>query len=444
MDKDFSRGKWIALFHPPIYDFTAYDLWLRPLGLYRLGAYIKKYTDLNLFLFDYLDRSSPLAPASKSKKYGTGKFYRERVEKPDVLRKVKRYFYRFGVPRPLMESFMEKFPPPVAVFVTTGMTYWYLGVEEVVRSAKKVWRDVPIFLGGTYATLMPVHASQFGEVLKGEVGCEAVEILGALSGRRFSCGKEPPAAFELSQTDSTVAVTTRGCPFRCSFCASYLLHRWRKRPIAEVMEELEKAVKLSIKDIALYDDALLVDAEGHFKPLFREIARQNWNLRFHLPNGLHVRFVDEEVAWIMKRANFRTLRLSLESVDEEFLRERTPKLRVEEFERAVLYLEKAGFSRKELVAYVIVGVPGQRASSVLKTLDYLEKLGVKPSLAYYSPVPGTKDFQELTEEGYFPEGHDPLLHNKLLFPYMQYSPIGEEEFLLIRQRAFDIASALSS
>ncbi len=439
MGKDFSRGKWVALFHPPIYDFTAYDLWLRPLGLYRLGAYIKNYTDLALFLFDYMDRSSPLAPPTKSRKYGTGKFYKERVEKPRFLKEVKRYFYRFGIPRASMEAFMEKFPPPLAVFITTGMTYWYLGVKEVVRSVKKIWGNVPIFLGGTYATLMPSHASQFGKVLKGEAGCESVEVLGALSGRRFPCGDEPPAAFELSRAPSTVTATTRGCPFRCTFCASFLLHRWKKRPIWEVLEELEGAVKLSIKDIALYDDALLVDAQGHFKPLFREVVRQGWNLRFHLPNGLHVRFVDEEVAWLMKRANFKTLRLSLESVDEEFLKERTPKLRLEEFERAVFHLEKAGFSRREMVAYVIVGVPGQRASSVLKTLDYLEKIGIKPSLAYYSPVPGTKDFQVLVHEGYFPPEHDPLLHNKLLFPYSGYSPIGEEEFEKIRKRAFEIA-----
>jgi len=432
----------VALFHPPIYDFTAYDLWLRPLGLYRLASYIKKYTDFNFFLFDYMDRNSPLAPPTRSKKYGTGKFYRERTEKPEILRRVKRFFYRFGIPRARMEGFMGEFPPPLAVFITTGMTYWYPGVGEVVESVRRVWGNLPVFVGGTYASLMPGHASQFGEVIRGEAGCKAVEVLGDVSGRRFSCGGEPLTMLGLSGGNSSVFTTTRGCPFRCSFCASFLLHRWRKRPREIVLGEMEMAVRLSIKDLALYDDALLVDSASHFKPIFREVASRGWDLRFHLPNGLHVRLVDEEVAWLMREANFKTVRLSLESVDEDFLRERTPKLSLEEFERAVLHFERAGFLRRDLVAYVIVGVPGQGPSSVLKTLDYLEKLGVKPSLAYYSPVPGTKDFQELVSRGYLPEEHDPLLHNKLLFPYMEYSPLGEEDFQTIRRRAFEIVSAL--
>lgn len=433
---------WIALVHPPIYDFTAYDLWLRPLGLYNIGAYINEFTPYRVVLIDYMDRESPLSPPTRQKKYGTGNFPRQRIDKPGVLKPVKRYFYRFGIPGDKMEEYMHSLSPPIAVLITTGMTYWYPGLNEVINSIRKIWGNVPVFIGGTYATLLPEHASRFGEVIPGEAGRKVLKLISSVTGKNFFADYEPLPLFSLSRRKSSVMATTRGCPYRCSFCASFLLHKYRKKSKERVMEEIEKLVKLGVEDVALYDDALLVDAENHFKPIFREIVREKLPIRFHLPNGIHVRFLDEEVAELMARAGVKNIRLSLESVEEEFLERSSPKLYLTEFEQAVINLERAGYKREELVAYVIIGVPGQSSSSVEKTLDYLWKMRVRPSLAYYSPVPGTKDFEILEKEGFLSINDDPLLHNKLMFPYLGYSEINERDFERLRQKAFDIVFAL--
>ena len=50
----------ILLVNPPIYDFSAYDFWLKPYGLLRVGGYMRGQAELRLF--DYLDRWHPLAP----------------------------------------------------------------------------------------------------------------------------------------------------------------------------------------------------------------------------------------------------------------------------------------------------------------------------------------------------------------------------------------------
>ncbi len=433
---------WIALVHPPIYDFTAYDLWLRPLGLYNIGAYIKKFTPYDVILLDYMDRESSLSPPTRVKKYGTGNFPGEKIEKPEPLKPVKRYYYRFGIPRQRMEEYMRGLETPLAVLITTGMTYWYPGVQEVVESVKNIWGSVPVFIGGTYATLMPEHASKYGNVVPGEVNGRVLEILSQLTGKKITADHEPLPLFSLSKRKSSVMTTTRGCPYRCSFCASFILHRYRKKGKDRVLSEIEELVRLGVEDVALYDDALLIDADNHFKPIFREIIRKKFPIRFHLPNGIHVRFLDEEVAELMAGAGVKNIRLSLESVEEEFLERSSPKLHLSEFERAVANLERAGYQREELVAYVIIGVPGQNARSVEKTLDYLRRMRVRPSLAYYSPVPGTADFKLLEKEGYISLNDDPLLHNKLMFPYLGYSEITEVEFERLRQKAFDIVFAL--
>jgi hypothetical protein len=57
----------ILLVNPPIYDFAAYDFWLKPYGLLRIAGRLRKGN--NLYLFDYLDRHHPALrnrPASKA------------------------------------------------------------------------------------------------------------------------------------------------------------------------------------------------------------------------------------------------------------------------------------------------------------------------------------------------------------------------------------------
>ncbi len=436
---------YVALIHPPIYDFTAHDFWLRPYGLYELAAVIKNYTDLDVRLFDYLDRHHPLCPPTKDKPDGTGKIPKVRIEKPGVLSFVKRYFYRYGIPAERMEALMEASGRPVAVFITTGMTYWYLGIKEVVEAVRRIWKDVPVVLGGVYATLLPQHASAFGDfVVEGVGWSRAVEVLSQITGRRYevpqfeSYEQVPVPAFELSHNrNSAVVTTSRGCPFRCSFCASYLIHPYmRKSPERVFRELLYLREKLGIKNIAFYDDALLVDHRRYFLPLLRMIAAEKLDVSLHLPNGVHVRFIDEEMACAMKEASVRGIRLSLELADEDFLRSHSPKLTLSEFERAVSNLEKAGYKRFELIAYVIMGVPGQSFTSVERTIRYVEAMGLRQSLAYFSPVPHTADFERLVEEGKLSYDDDPLLHNKLVFPYRGYCEIDEERFLYLKNLAF--------
>ena len=50
----------ILLINPWIYDFTAYDFWLKPLGLLYIAAILKKHSDFSLHFIDCLDRYHPL------------------------------------------------------------------------------------------------------------------------------------------------------------------------------------------------------------------------------------------------------------------------------------------------------------------------------------------------------------------------------------------------
>src|SRR5262244_2236409 len=95
----------ILLVNPPIYDFSAYDFWLKPYGLLRVAGYLRGQA--TLALFDYLDRFHPLAPSDPVPRAGTwerGPFYAQSAAKPVLFAGIPRTYRRYGLPRSLLQT----------------------------------------------------------------------------------------------------------------------------------------------------------------------------------------------------------------------------------------------------------------------------------------------------------------------------------------------------
>ena len=153
----------ILLVNPPIYDFAAYDFWLKPYGLLSVAGFLRAKADFKLF--DYLDRLHPFITERKelaSDRWGRGRFYCERTQSPLCLHTIPRYFRRFGLPRHFFEDFLVKEGPFDFVFLQTTMTYWYLGLKEVIEDIRNAWPETKIILGGSYATLCGNHVQKLG------------------------------------------------------------------------------------------------------------------------------------------------------------------------------------------------------------------------------------------------------------------------------------------
>jgi len=149
----------ILLINPWIYDFTAYDFWLKPLGLLYIAALLKKYTNFTLSFIDCLDRYHPLlAKKLSTKDDGRGHFFKEEVPKPRVLASIPRKYSRYGIPLPFFKNALDQVVPPDLVLLTCTMTYWYPGVQAVVELIRKKFGRVPIILGGVYPSILPRHA----------------------------------------------------------------------------------------------------------------------------------------------------------------------------------------------------------------------------------------------------------------------------------------------
>jgi len=365
------------------------------------------------------------------------------VAKPSALKNVPRKYSRYGIPLQLFLHELENLPSPDLVLITCTMTYWYPGIQLVVELVRKRFGRVPVILGGVYATLMPEHArsSSGADIVfqgPGERGILPFvrEVLGDSSCpvHQFETLEEMPwPAFDLLRSKETLPIlTSRGCPFKCSFCAAPLLYKnFEQRTPSSVISEIEYHYqKHKTQNFAFYDDALLFIKNRHIFAFLRGIIQKRLPLVFHTPNGLQVREIDFEMASLFKEANFQSFFLSQESFDENVLAKACPKVSEGDLEKALVHLERAGYRRQKINVYLMVGLPGQDVSSIRESILHVCKLGARPRLAYFSPVPGTEEWQYLVENGYLAHDADPLLHNKLTFPYLGWS-VSPSELLLI-------------
>ncbi len=426
-------AKNVLLINPWIYDFTAYDFWMKPLGLLSVASLIRRFTRHSVSFIDCLDRSHPgLKKPPAVKADGRGPFPKEEVPKPAVVRDVPRRFSRYGIPVAAFEEELARSPKPDAVLLTSAMTYWYPGVQAVVDLVRRRFGSVPIILGGVYATLCPEHArAETGAdlIVPGPAGAALFAVLAAALDSGPSSIPDFPGpddlpfpAFDLLRDRTWLPVlTSRGCPFRCSFCASSLLSAgFEQRPVASVLAEiLGSHASFGTRHFAFYDDAFLSRKEGHAWPLLEELSAAALPLSFHTPNGLHLREVDRTTARLLRAAGVRSIYLSLESTDGALMKERSPKASAEDLARALGELERAGYERRAVGVYLIVGLPGQAAGGVAESVRFVRGLGAMPRVALYSPIPGTAEWATLVRRGVLDEDSDPLLHNKTAFAYLK-------------------------
>ncbi|NSW85853.1 MAG: radical SAM protein [Syntrophobacteraceae bacterium] len=427
-----SKVPFILLVNPWITDFAAHDLWAKPMGLLLLGALLKD-GGCGVAFIDCLDRHDsftnrqPGVLPSKSGEFGTGKYSKMRMDKPEAFAGVPRRYYRHGIHPESFTGQLRALPRPDLVWVTSAMTYWYPGVVETIAVLKEAFPDVPVWLGGIYARLCSSHAAQKSgadEIVTCPTAflpqrIEAATGFRLKNARRWSRFEAwPGPALELlPRLDYAPLLTGLGCPYRCPYCASAVLNpEWAKRGAESVYQEITALCEGGmIRDFAFYDDALLLHAETNLKPVLYRLVKEERPIRFHTPNALHVRALDTEWCALLRAAGFTTIRLGLETTRQDRQKEWGGKVETQMFVRAVDNLLSAGFPAGRIGAYLLCGVPGQRPEDVADSIRLVKRLGIRPHLAEYSPVPGTLMWREAVASSAFDIENEPLYHNNTFF-----------------------------
>ncbi|MDN5359028.1 MAG: hypothetical protein PWQ84_91 [Thermotogaceae bacterium] len=441
----------ILLINPWIYDVASFDYWLKPLGLLILARKLHE-SGHELQLIDCLDRYDPdliqyIGKPIKSKWNGTGKFYSEKVKKPPQMSHIPRYFKRYGLPKPLFEQklkdLIESGFKPECTFVTSAMTYWYPGPFEAIKTVKRIIPGTKMFLGGNYANLMMGHSKRSGAdfVCKKSKMSEVLDFLnshGISIKENFQKESDLIPLYELYNHPMShlVFLSSLGCPYKCTYCATPFLQDFVQEEPARLVEAIDRyATMFKVKNIAFFDDAILINHQKHFDQILHKMIDSGIKQRgimVHIPNGIHAKLLKKSTAELMMQANVKTIKVALETIDPKLQASTGGKVTNEDFYRAISLLKEAGFTKDEIAAFIMINLPGQGFKEVIEAHDICRDLNILPEINEYTPIPGTIDFQRIFGDNQLPVGFDPLLLNNTILSFSWDKGLTIEEIELIK------------
>ncbi len=218
---------------------------------------------------------------------------------------------------------------------------------------------------------------------------------------RYSTHHFKTFGIEVPKMNSTTIITSRGCPFLCSFCAKEVGGlKWRARSPEDIVSEMrELQSNYDISGFVFNDDTFVVNRKrvlDFCTLLEKEIPDAIWYC-----NG-RVNLMDEEMIQAMAKSGCVGIAYGIESGNQAILDSVHKQITLEQVERIVALTKKYGI---HVTGYFMLGILGDTRQTIQETLDFAEKL----DLDFYgfgitSPMPGTEMYAEAVKRGLVDKG----------------------------------------
>lgn len=193
-------------------------------------------------------------------------------------------------------------------------------------------------------------------------------------------------------------ITSRGCPFGCTFCASsrFAGRSWRARSPENVFHELERIYfDLGYRAVAFVDDNFTFSPE-RVERLCEKIEQTRMKIKWWCFSRADTIARNESTIEKMVRAGLRMVYLGLESVEKSVLDEYRKNLTLEATQRAIAILRKYGV---RIWGSFILGSLRDTRDTIKRTIEFAKNLS--PDIVQFSlltPFPGTNIYDELLHE----------------------------------------------
>lgn len=289
----------------------------------------------------------------------------------------------------------------------TAMTPTINATLDILRHMKQGARQSHIVLGGVHATLLPDETfnDDIDVLVKGQGDNAILEVLrddirGVYESKAVvDLDSLPYLAYHLLPWQDYKAhpphgkalpvfpiITSRGCPYKCAFCAGSVFgKKYRGQSAERVVDEIEYYQKrFGVREITFYDDVFTMDKNRAYE-IAEEILERHIKILWTCET--RVDLVEKELLEIMKRAGCYSIAYGIESGTQEILDSMCKGVTVEQAEEAVRMTNKVGI---ETVGYFMIGSPDETPENVLQTIKCAKRL--KLDYAQFSittPFPGT-------------------------------------------------------
>ncbi|MHB0878271.1 MAG: B12-binding domain-containing radical SAM protein [Anaerolineae bacterium] len=332
-----------------------------------------------------------------------------------------------------------------------------VGISANTIQVKSAWRDAAavrqasealVVLGGPHATMLPAESLEqpaIDVVVRGEGEDAWAEVCAAIEGRdrsqwaealsqvagisyrdgaevRHGANRQPrkdvdglpfPAyhflkmdrytnlqpTVDAPRLPSYPILTSRGCPYQCSYCSQIGPRLWRSRSPESVVSEWRWLVRdLGAREIGVLDDSFNIDRERVMRICDLLIAEGLNRVPWIMINGMRANIVDVEMLTRMRQAGCIRTAFGVESGNQRILDDVIGKhLTLDQVRRAFAAARQAGM---ETIGFFIIGLPGETEATMEETVRFACELD--PLVANFSmatPYPGTRMFETVKRQG---------------------------------------------
>ncbi|MBN2368725.1 cobalamin-dependent protein [Candidatus Woesearchaeota archaeon] len=188
-----------------------------------------------------------------------------------------------------------------------------------------------------------------------------------------------------------VLITSRGCPYRCTFCAklNQSFRSYRTRSINSVIDELNLIRETGTDGVEIYDEIFTMKKQRALD-IMRSIRREKMDFEFRIRT--RVTHIDKEILTSLRKAGCSTISYGVESGSQRVLdaikKDISPRLVEKAFEKT----ERHGMN---VLGFFMIGNKADTPETIRQTISFAKKLN--PLFATFGvlhPYPGTVDYLE--------------------------------------------------
>ena len=195
-------------------------------------------------------------------------------------------------------------------------------------------------------------------------------------------------------------LTTRGCPYGCTYCNSPGLSgkKLRHRGVELVIEELRfLKKKYGIRQFCINDEEFTLDRD-HALQFCEQLLKADLNLHWDCPIGVRLDSLNPELLQTMERAGCKCIGAGIESGNERIQKLIKKNITVETIREKTRMIADCG--RIKVIGYFMLGFPDETEDEIMDTINLATELPLyHANFNLVIPVPGTALFDDAIREG---------------------------------------------
>jgi len=413
----------ILLIEPPFHRLMGFYRYFYPFGLSSLAAFLKEKGH-QILIYD-ADHGEKPAFMTSSELLSVFPKYLEGIK---------------NLNHPIwkeIETIIKNHKPDLV-----GITFMSTkkgSVENIINISKNIFPQTPVVLGGAHPSILyksSFEQTQADFVIIGEGEQTFSELIDYLQDGKNNFEEIKGLVFktpegEIQKTaprplikdldvlpfpdreslyrlesyrpdDLSMIMTSRGCPYNCTFCSSLWEQRVRNRTIPNILEEIKYLIhKFGTKNIYFKDDTFTINRKRIFA--FCDALEQE-NIKINWECLTRIELLDEELILRMRKAGMNYLKIGMETGSPRLLKVSNKKLTLDQIKKGAKLLNRLN---QKWSAFFMIGFPDETKEEIFMTWKLIEE--IKPtyvSMSILVPYPGCQDYYDLERIGAIHENSD--------------------------------------